>query len=113
MDKLENEFLPQVTVDRTEIDFGDVRFSEPVAQTLICANTGQVPVQFEFIKKHNDKTVFKPWLGVEPAAGFVMPGDKVDIKLEVFVGKKTAGDLNSGQNQLYDILGKSHTHKAQ
>ena len=104
LDKLENEFLPQVTVDTTEITLDEIRFVEPVSSTLTCANTGQVPVQFEFIKKPNDKTICKPWLSVEPTTGFIMPGDKVDIKLEVFVSKRTAGGLTSGQDQLYDIL---------
>jgi len=104
LDKLENEYLPQVTVDTTEINFGEVQFYETCRQTLTCANTGYLPVQFEFITKPNDVTICKPWLSVEPSKGFIMQGDKVDIKLEVFVGKKTAGDLNSVKDKLYDIL---------
>lgn len=42
MDKLENEFLPQVTVDQTEVKFGLVKFREPQYQDIIIANTGQV-----------------------------------------------------------------------
>ena len=42
LDKLENEFLPQVTVDNTEIIFDLVRYLEPQSQELIIANTGQV-----------------------------------------------------------------------
>ena len=53
MDKLENEFLPQVTVDipgaamaphsnRNEIHFGNIRVFEPVKKTFTVANTGQV-----------------------------------------------------------------------
>lgn len=42
LDKLENEFLPQVTVDNTEIIFDIVRYLEPQSQELIIANTGQV-----------------------------------------------------------------------
>ena len=33
-----------------------------------------------------------------------MPGEKADVALEVFVDKRTAGGLNSGQDKLYDIL---------
>ena len=104
LDKLENEFLPQVTVDTTEIVFDKIKFVEPCAKSLIVANTGQVPVQFAFIKKLNDKTVCKPWLSVKPVSNFIMPGDKCDIDIEIYVNKKTAGDLNCGQDQLYDIL---------
>ena len=74
LDKMENEFLPQVAVDTTEIIFDKVRFVEPQSMGLAVANTGQVPVQFEFIKKLNDKAICKPWLTVEPTSGFVMPG---------------------------------------
>lgn len=31
-------------------------------------------------------------------------GEKCDIKLEVYVDKKTACKLNSGEDKLYDIL---------
>lgn len=33
-----------------------------------------------------------------------MTGEKCDIKLEVFVDKKSAFKLNSGEDKLYDIL---------
>lgn len=42
LDKLENEFLPQVMVDNTEIIFDTLRFLEPQSKELIIANTGQV-----------------------------------------------------------------------
>ena len=104
LDKMENEFLPQVSVDTTEITFDKVKFVESQSRNLTVANTGQVPVQFEFIKKLNDKAICKPWLSVEPNKGFVMPGDKCDVSIHVRVDKKTAGPLTSGQDQLYEIL---------
>lgn len=104
LDKMENEFLPQVTVETTEITFDKVRFAEVQSRSLAVANTGQVPVQFEFIKKLNDKAICKPWLTVEPNKGFVMPGDKCDISIQIKVDKKTAGPLTSGQDQMYEIL---------
>ena len=45
LDKLENEFLPQVMVDNTEIIFDTLRFLEPQSKELIIANTGQVCTQ--------------------------------------------------------------------
>lgn len=158
LDKLENEFLPQVTVDNTEIIFDVVRYLEPQSQELIIANTGQVsteslqvsnirkrwannskhklllqvPVQFEFIKKLDDSKYCKEWLNIDPALGFIMPGiylincftyywceywlflhsnwivnisgEKCDVKLEVFVDKRSASKLNCGEDKLYDIL---------
>lgn len=74
LDKLENEFLPQVMVDSTEVIFDLLKFAEPIAKELIIANTGQVPVQFEFIKKLDDTSYCKDWLHIEPCTGFIKPG---------------------------------------
>ncbi|XP_012276603.1 inositol polyphosphate 5-phosphatase OCRL-1 isoform X2 [Orussus abietinus] len=104
LDKLENEFLPQVMVDTTEVIFDTLKFLEPSSKELIIANTGQVPVQFEFIKKLDDISYCKDWLHIEPYTGFIKPGEKCDIKLEVYVDKKSACKLNSGEDKLYDIL---------
>lgn len=104
LDKLENEFLPQVTVETTEINFDTVQFLVPQSKNLIIANTGQVPVKFEFIKKLEDPNYCKEWLNIEPYLGDVIPGDKCEIKVEVRVDKKSAYKLNSGHDQLYDIL---------
>lgn len=104
LDKLENEFLPQVQVDTTEIILEPIKFLAPQAKYLTIANTGQVPVQFEFIKKLNDTTYCKPWLSIRPYINFIMPGDKCDVALEVLVDKRTASQLNSGTDKLYDIL---------
>lgn len=46
LDKLENEFLPQVTVETTEINFDTVKFLVPQSKNLIIANTGQVKYLF-------------------------------------------------------------------
>ncbi|XP_065223598.1 type II inositol 1,4,5-trisphosphate 5-phosphatase [Planococcus citri] len=104
LDKLENEFLPQVMVDTTEIIFDNIYFLESQSKDLIIANTGQVPVQFEFIKKLDDSSYCKDWLHIEPYTGFIMPGEKNDVKLEVYVDKRSAYELNSSKDKLYDIL---------
>ncbi|XP_033224962.1 inositol polyphosphate 5-phosphatase OCRL isoform X2 [Belonocnema kinseyi] len=103
LDKLENEFLPQVMVDATEIIFDPLKFLERSNKDLIIANTGQVPVQFEFIKKPNDISYCKDWLNIKPYTGFIKPGEKCDVKLEVLIDKRSACKLNSGED-LYDIL---------
>lgn len=45
LDKFENDGLPQVTVDTTEILFGEVHFYESKTQTLTITNTGRVREQ--------------------------------------------------------------------
>lgn len=34
----------------------------------------------------------------------MIAGDKCDVKLEIYVDKRSAHDLNSGKDRLYDIL---------
>jgi len=104
LDMLENDFLPQVMVDNTDVIYENVRFIEPSSKNLAIANTGQVPVTFEFIKKPGESSYARPWLSAEPSSGFIMPGEKADVVMEIYVDKKTAHALNSGQDKLYDIL---------
>jgi len=104
LDMLENDFLPQVMVDTTEIIFGTVKFLESCSRTLAIANTGQVPVQFEFIHKPGEEAYCKPWLQAEPSSGFIMPGEKCEVCLRAMVDKLTAHQLNAGKDKLYDIL---------
>ena len=77
-------------------------------------------MSFEFIKKPGESSYARPWLQAEPSSGFIMPGEhlnsiekqvnnsvpgeKQDVSLEIYVDKKTAHALNSGQDKLYDIL---------
>ncbi|XP_063921207.1 inositol polyphosphate 5-phosphatase OCRL [Zophobas morio] len=96
MDKLENEFLPQVMVDQTEVTFDLVKFREPQSREIIIANTGQVPAEFEFIKKLDEATFCKDWLRITPFCGTIDPGEKCDIKFEV--------NLERELDKVYDIL---------
>lgn len=74
LDKVENEFLPQVTVDSNEIIYDTVRYLEPVSRELIIANNGQVPAQFVFIKKLDEINFCKDWLHIEPYQSLIAPG---------------------------------------
>ncbi|GAB6030996.1 hypothetical protein CHUAL_007816 [Chamberlinius hualienensis] len=104
LDKLENEFLPQVTVDNLDVHFNVVKFIEPQRRYLIIANTGQVPVKFEFINKPKEASYCKEWLSIKPHCAFIMPGDKCDVELELYVDKRTVSGLNRHTDQINDIL---------
>ncbi|XP_051812523.1 type II inositol 1,4,5-trisphosphate 5-phosphatase isoform X1 [Acanthochromis polyacanthus] len=104
IDKMENECIPSVTLSKREFHFQDVKFMHHQAETLSLFNDGQVPCQFEFIQKPNEPTYCKPWLTANPSKGFIAQGGSVDIELEVFVNRSTAPELNSGVQQIEDIL---------
>uniref|UniRef100_A0A671WVM4 phosphoinositide 5-phosphatase n=1 Tax=Sparus aurata TaxID=8175 RepID=A0A671WVM4_SPAAU len=99
IDKMENECIPSVTLAKQEFHFKDVKYMQHQAATLSLFNDGQVPCQFEFIQKPNESTYCKPWLTANPPKG-----GSVEIELEVFVNRSTAPDLNSGKEQIEDIL---------
>ncbi|XP_077431575.1 type II inositol 1,4,5-trisphosphate 5-phosphatase isoform X1 [Vanacampus margaritifer] len=104
LDKMENECIPSVTLSKREFHFENVKYMEHQARTLSIVNDGQVPCQFEFIQKPNEDTYCKPWLTANPNKGFIAQGASVDIDFEVFVNRTTAPDLNSGKQEIEDIL---------
>uniref|UniRef100_A0A673N6L8 phosphoinositide 5-phosphatase n=1 Tax=Sinocyclocheilus rhinocerous TaxID=307959 RepID=A0A673N6L8_9TELE len=104
IDRMENDCIPSVSLSQREFLFQDVKFMQHQAKTVTVYNDGQVPCQFEFIPKLDEPTYCKPWLTANPAKGFLAQGASVDIDLELFVNRSTAPDLNSGQQQLEDIL---------
>ena len=104
LDKMENEFLPQVSLSNTELILSPVHFLQPQQAKFQIVNTGQILVQFSFINKLNDDTCCKPWLTVQPMSGYIIPGADCEVTLEVLVDRNSAGALNSGADTLYDIL---------
>ncbi|KAI1286655.1 Inositol polyphosphate 5-phosphatase OCRL [Halotydeus destructor] len=104
LDRLENEFLPQVTVDKMEINFGSLTFNEPLTEYLTIANTGQVPFQYEFSTKPNHDSYCKRWLTLTPYTANIMPGETLEVEVKICVDKDTASHLNAGDDILTDIL---------
>ncbi|BFZ10183.1 hypothetical protein BsWGS_13221 [Bradybaena similaris] len=106
LDRLENEYLPQIKLDKgkAECVFKDVKFIEPQSQTVTVANVGQVPVEFEFVNKLNDSSFCRPWLKVTPSKSVIQEGQCCEIHVEVYVDKTTVAKLNSGEEKLDDIL---------
>lgn len=104
LDKLENEQIPQVKVDVTEIDFGTVRYLELQVRTITIKNIGKLPVEFEFIKKLDESRFCKEWLIVEPYKKCICADEECEIQLKVIINKTSACKLNAGSDKLYDIL---------
>ena len=47
LDKEENDYLPQVEIDTTEINFGLVRFKDATCRSLKLKNVGQSKIQYK------------------------------------------------------------------
>ncbi|XP_078279089.1 type II inositol 1,4,5-trisphosphate 5-phosphatase isoform X1 [Rhinoraja longicauda] len=104
LDRMENDAIPSVSLSKSEFNFENVKFMQLKVQTLVVANSGLVPCQFEFISKLNELSYCKPWFSATPNKGILIEGDRIEIELEVYVNKTTALPLNMGIDQIEDIL---------
>ncbi|KAM5248658.1 LOW QUALITY PROTEIN: type II inositol 1,4,5-trisphosphate 5-phosphatase [Ctenodactylus gundi] len=103
LDKMENANIPSVSLSKREFCFQNVRYMQLQVESFTIHN-GQVPCQFEFINKPDEKSYCKQWLNANPSRGFLLPDSDIEIDLELFVNKTTATKLNSGEDKIEDIL---------
>ncbi|XP_072466095.1 type II inositol 1,4,5-trisphosphate 5-phosphatase isoform X1 [Notamacropus eugenii] len=103
LDKMENANIPSVTLSKREFFFQDVKYMQLQVESFMIYNS-QVPCQFEFINKPDENSYCKHWLNANPSKGFLLPDSSIEIELELFVNKTTATKLNSGEDQIEDIL---------
>ncbi|KAJ3588067.1 hypothetical protein NHX12_011661, partial [Muraenolepis orangiensis] len=104
MDRLENDFLPSLSLSITDFKFVNVKFRRLQRERFVITNDGQVPCHFAFIPKLNDTQYCKPWFRAEPSDGFLEPSENLEIYLEVYVSKDSVTLLNSGEDSIDDIL---------
>ncbi|XP_040280376.1 type II inositol 1,4,5-trisphosphate 5-phosphatase [Bufo bufo] len=104
LDKMENDCIPSATLSQREFHFKDVKYMQLQVQTFTIHNDGQVACQYEFISKLDEPLYSKQWLRANPSKGFLTPGSEAQIELELFVNNQTAAQLNSGEENLEDIL---------
>uniref|UniRef100_H2YK76 Rho-GAP domain-containing protein n=1 Tax=Ciona savignyi TaxID=51511 RepID=H2YK76_CIOSA len=104
LDRMENEWLPTMTLSQHTLEFETVKFQQAVIRSVEIENTGQTPCHFEFIGKLGETQFCKPWLSISKPKGYVLPGDKQDIEFEIYVNKTTSPSLNSREDRIEDIL---------
>ncbi|XP_036592419.1 inositol polyphosphate 5-phosphatase OCRL-like [Trichosurus vulpecula] len=104
MDRMENYSLPSIALSRKEFLFENVKFRQLQKQKFQITNNGQVPCHFSFISKLGDRQYCKPWLQAKPREGYLEPNETLDISLSVYVSKDSVPVLNSGEDNIKDIL---------
>ncbi|EFC42384.1 phosphatidylinositol polyphosphate 5-phosphatase [Naegleria gruberi] len=104
LDKLENDLLPEVAITGQCIDFEAVKYEEPITQTILLKNTGQVVCEYQFVPQPHEKAPCKPYMTIEPLEGYVIPGETEEIKVTISVSTQKALKLLSGEDKIDDIL---------
>ncbi|XP_067675854.1 inositol polyphosphate 5-phosphatase OCRL-like [Haliotis asinina] len=103
LDRIEEEYTPQVKLNTTEFYFENVRFIESQQKELAITNTGRVPVEYKFVNEMDGVSFSTPWVSVCPRKHTVMPGDTSYVRLKVLIDKEVVRDLNF-RVSLDDIL---------
>jgi len=105
LDQYENKSLPMIGLDRTELDFGEVRYGKTITLPIKVTNTGNVVAQFRLVPKLDESKFCKPWLTVLPTYGMLIPGEnETSINFTIQVNNEIASSLNSGKDVLEDII---------
>lgn len=110
VDKYENDNQPQITVEKTDIDFREIRFNETYTEDFIVANNCHLPVDFEF--RSNLQTtataattplgiskICESWLNVEPTCGRLITGKSMSIRLKLRIDAQTAWRMHRKQQE--------------
>ena len=64
LDMYENNSLPMVSLDRINLNFGEVRYDQRVTLPIVITNTGQVVAQFRLVPKGDEVSVYILYLGI-------------------------------------------------
>jgi len=104
LDRNENDTLPQVSVDKNQINFGKLSFRDMVTDTLTIKNTGLTDVHFEFIKKLNEASYCPPWLKIKPHQGVLMIGKSKTLDIEICVDQSTVTNITKRKAKIDEIL---------
>lgn len=104
LDRIENEALPQVNLNKLEFKFNNITVTEPSTDKLVVSNVGRSEVHFEFIKKDTQQYC-ESWLQVSPLSGLILPGEDKEVELKVFIAGSSSPECNFDTTKnLEDIL---------
>lgn len=104
LDTMENETMPDVQISQSVLDFGSVCYQQSVTRTVTLTNPGMVLARWLFIPKLDQTSVHKPWLRVAPYSGILIPHEAAQIAITIDVDQASVAALNSGDDQLEDVL---------
>mmetsp|Transcript_32528 Transcript_32528/g.78943 ORF Transcript_32528/g.78943 Transcript_32528/m.78943 type:complete len:811 (+) Transcript_32528:49-2481(+) len=105
LERYDNRSLPAISLDKSELDFGEVRYNQSVTLSLRIANTGPSCASYRFVPKMDESILCKPWMSVFPTYGMLVPGEQPGVvTVTVTIDNNTAKLLNAGREVLKDTL---------
>ncbi|XP_032594112.1 type II inositol 1,4,5-trisphosphate 5-phosphatase [Drosophila grimshawi] len=110
VDKRENDNQPQITAERTVIEFGLVRFNEPSVRDFNVYNNCPQQVDFEFkVKDSPLNDICEKWLNVDPRSDSLMIDSARSIRLRMMIDPSSITGLlkkicNTSGKCDFDIL---------
>ncbi|WWC85634.1 uncharacterized protein L201_000500 [Kwoniella dendrophila CBS 6074] len=104
LDKLEEVYRPSLEIQGTSLEFGDVRYGQPVEREIKLRNVGRVPATYNFKPPSSDKPICKPFIWPFPATAVVEPGQDMSLKVVIDVDEVWSSRLTSGAEDINDVL---------
>ena len=107
---LQYKQLPRVrillddSVESNILQFGSVKFHEPVVRILMLENISDVPVKFRFQNNAGEETpdangaTTKTWLRMTPAIGTLPPNQKCSLRVQIRVGVEAIREITTTSN---------------
>nr|XP_014085642.1 type II inositol 1,4,5-trisphosphate 5-phosphatase [Bactrocera oleae] len=94
VDKRENENQPQISVDKTVLDFGVVHFNELAVCDFTVSNNCPMPVEFMFkIKDPPLNDICEKWLQVEPRTETLMTDSTKRVRVKLLADVRSITGL--------------------
>ncbi|XP_037938311.1 type II inositol 1,4,5-trisphosphate 5-phosphatase [Teleopsis dalmanni] len=94
VDKRENENQPQITVEKTVIDFGLVRFNEVAVSDFTVSNSCSMKVDFMFkVKDPPLNDICEKWLQVEPKSETLITDATKSIRVKLLADVRSITGL--------------------
>ncbi|WWD06010.1 hypothetical protein V865_004095 [Kwoniella europaea PYCC6329] len=104
LDRLEEVYRPSLEIDGTSLEFGEVRYRQPVEREIKLRNVGRVPATYNFKPPSSDKPICKPFMWPFPATALVEPGQEMSLKVVVNVDEYWSSKLSLGGEDINDVL---------
>ncbi|WVW81619.1 hypothetical protein I302_103614 [Kwoniella bestiolae CBS 10118] len=104
LDRLEEVYRPSLEIEGTSLEFGDVRYRQPVEREIKLRNVGRVPATYDFKPPSSDKPICKPFMWPFPATAVVEPGQDMILKVVLNVDEHWSSRLTLGSEDINDVL---------